>query len=152
MRTAVYRFFDADDRLLYVGITHDTRTRWAWHKGNAAWWASQRRVVVAWHDSRDDALAEEYRAIRAEAPIWNRSHTMAAGRAPYSPPDEQVAAEIAAAVKLYRRRHDIDAEYREAIARLADRESGRGVPIAHLAVELGIERKTVYRHLGRSMT
>lgn len=70
----------------------------------------------------------------------------------YSPPNAEVAAEIAAAVELFRQREAIDAQYRAAIAKLADRETGRGVPIAHLATELGVERKTVYRHLGRSMT
>lgn len=70
----------------------------------------------------------------------------------YSPPNDEVAAEIAAAVQLYRQREEIDAKYRAAIAKLADRETGRGVPIAHLATELGVERKTVYRHLGRSMS
>jgi transcriptional regulator of acetoin/glycerol metabolism len=70
----------------------------------------------------------------------------------YSPPNDEVAAEIAAAVELFRQKEEIDGKYREAIAKLADRERGRGVPIAYLAAQLGVERKTVYRHLGRSMT
>ena len=70
----------------------------------------------------------------------------------YSPPSDEVAAEIEAAVELFKRKQEIDARYREAIAKLADREEGRGVPIAYLAAQLGVERKTVYRHLGRSMT
>ena len=70
----------------------------------------------------------------------------------YSPPNEQVAAEIAEVVALYRERQEIDEKYRARLAFLADKENGRSVPIATLAAELGIERKTVYRHLGRSMT
>lgn len=70
----------------------------------------------------------------------------------YTPPSDEVAAEIAAAVELFRQKQEIDAKYREAIAKLADRETGRAVPIAYLAAQLGVERKTVYRHLGRSMT
>lgn len=70
----------------------------------------------------------------------------------YSPPNEQVAAEIAEVVALYRERQELDEKYRARLAFLADKENGRSVPIASLAAELGIERKTVYRHLGRSMT
>lgn len=70
----------------------------------------------------------------------------------YSPPSDDVAQEIAEAVALYRQREEIDGKYKAAIARLTDRENGRSVPISYLAEQLGIERKTVYRHLGRSMT
>jgi len=67
-------------------------------------------------------------------------------------PDDEVAAEIAAAVELFQRKQEIDAQYKAALSKLADRENGRGVPIAHLAAALGVERKTIYRHLGRSMS
>ena len=70
----------------------------------------------------------------------------------YTPPNEEVAADIAELVNLLRQRDEIDAAYRERLAKLADRENGPGVPIAYLAAQLGLERKTVYRHLGRSMT
>ncbi len=36
--TAVYRLYDADETLLYVGITYDTKTRFADHKVNKEWW------------------------------------------------------------------------------------------------------------------
>jgi transcriptional regulator of acetoin/glycerol metabolism len=70
----------------------------------------------------------------------------------YTPPNDEVAAEIEAAVDLFRQKVEIDNRYKEALAKLADRETGRAVPIAYLATKLGVERKTVYRHLGRSMT
>lgn len=69
----------------------------------------------------------------------------------WAPPNDEVNAEIEAMVELHRRQQELDAEYRQALAKLADPE-GRAVPIAHLAERLGMERKTVYRHLGRSMT
>jgi transcriptional regulator of acetoin/glycerol metabolism len=68
----------------------------------------------------------------------------------YTPPNDEVAARIDAAVELYERKQTIDAEYREALAKLADKQ-GDDVPIQHLAERLGVERKTVYRHLGRTM-
>lgn len=68
----------------------------------------------------------------------------------YSPPTPDVAARITAVVDLFRRQQEIEAEYKRALASLTDKE-GDAVPIAHIAERLGIERKTVYRHLGRTM-
>jgi predicted transcriptional regulator YheO len=70
----------------------------------------------------------------------------------YSPPTPEVAARIAAMVDLYRKQQEIEAKYKAALGELADKDGDYKVPIAHLAEQLGIERKTVYRHLGQSMT
>ncbi|MEV1013847.1 hypothetical protein AB0I89_24140 [Micromonospora sp. NPDC049801] len=72
-------------------------------------------------------------------------------RGKYSPPTSDVADRIDEVVNLYNQLQEIDAKYREKLGHLADKE-GDAVPIAHLAARLGVERKTVYRHLGRSMT
>jgi len=69
----------------------------------------------------------------------------------YSPPTAEVAERIDQVVALFQRQQEIKAEYERALAELTDKE-GDAVPIAHIAERLGIERKTVYRHLGRSMT
>lgn len=66
-------------------------------------------------------------------------------------PDSDVDQRIRAAVRLFRKQQEIEAQYKKALGELADPE-GDAVPIAHLAERLGVERKTVYRHLGRSMT
>lgn len=70
-RTAVYRFFDADGGLIYVGITGQLMTRWRWHEKHADWWPEQARVEVIWHESRATAEAEETSAIRTEGPARN---------------------------------------------------------------------------------
>jgi transcriptional regulator of acetoin/glycerol metabolism len=69
----------------------------------------------------------------------------------YSPPSEDVAARIHKVVELYRRQQEVEAEYKRALAEVTAPEKD-AVPIAYMAAQLGIERKTVYRHLGRSMT
>jgi transcriptional regulator of acetoin/glycerol metabolism len=69
----------------------------------------------------------------------------------YSPPSADVAARIDHVVELFQRQQEIEAEYKKALAELTKKE-GDAVPIAHIADRLGVERKTVYRHLGRSMT
>lgn len=69
--TALYRFYDAADRLLYVGITSDPADRWARHAAEKPWWPEVARHAVEWLSSRDAALAAEAAAIVAEEPLHN---------------------------------------------------------------------------------
>lgn len=69
--TAVYRFYDADERLLYVGITDEPKRRWRWHSKNAIWWQYAERRVTVWYDNREAAALEEKRAIFEESPLYN---------------------------------------------------------------------------------
>jgi hypothetical protein len=65
-------------------------------------------------------------------------------------PDEELDQEIGRLVEMYRKLDEAEAACRAELKRLA-RPEGR-VPIAYLAERLNVERKTVYRHLGRSMS
>lgn len=67
----VYRVFDADDRLIYVGCTTDLPTRLETHR-RGAWWAAQIKKVTA-KVYRDSVTAHqvEREAIRTESPRWN---------------------------------------------------------------------------------
>ncbi|MER6557240.1 GIY-YIG nuclease family protein [Streptomyces sp. NPDC001027] len=73
-RTALYRFYDADDQLLYVGITSNPKQRWKAHASGAAWWAQAVRKSVKWFDSRPEAAVAEAHAITAEVPAHNVVH------------------------------------------------------------------------------
>lgn len=79
-RTALYRFFDPDDVLLYVGTTDDVETRWGQHANMKAWWPDVARKTVTWYDVRETAEGEERLAIREETPLHNVQH--APGRNP----------------------------------------------------------------------
>jgi hypothetical protein len=71
VRTALYRYFNDVDRLLYVGVAVELERRHYQHSINSHWW---RRVVtrsVEWYDSRDLALAAEMDAIQSERPTEN---------------------------------------------------------------------------------
>jgi hypothetical protein len=72
VRTALYRWFDAEDRLLYVGITNDIGRRTDRHAYLQPWWTNVARSTVEWFPSRPEALAAEARAIRDEYPTYNR--------------------------------------------------------------------------------
>lgn len=71
--TALYRFFNAADQLLYVGITKDTAVRWAYHRQYAAstWWPLAVSRSVEWFDVRQEAVDAELREIRTQAPLYN---------------------------------------------------------------------------------
>ncbi|MFC6017193.1 helix-turn-helix domain-containing protein [Plantactinospora solaniradicis] len=62
-------------------------------------------------------------------------------------PDDAQRATLDAIARLARRREKLDKEMDELIAKAAQQE----IPIATIADRAGVERKTVYRHLGRPM-
>jgi hypothetical protein len=72
-RTALYRLFDRDDRLLYVGIAFNPRVRCYHHKKHKPWWSEVARREVEWHDDRRQAEAAERAAIAGEQPLYNVS-------------------------------------------------------------------------------
>jgi predicted GIY-YIG superfamily endonuclease len=81
-RTALYRFFAADDRLLYVGITDRLGERWSTHMREKPWWSKVRRQTTEWCDSREAAATAEIAAIKDERPLHNVQHAV-----PETPPE-----------------------------------------------------------------
>jgi predicted GIY-YIG superfamily endonuclease len=73
-RTAVYRFYDADDVCLYVGMSQAPWQRAAAHQRSKATWAKDVvRLELKWLDTRAEAAAEEVRLIAAARPIHNKA-------------------------------------------------------------------------------
>lgn len=72
-RTGVYRFFGFDGLLLYVGVSHDPHSRWAFHRLSRDKWAmiDHDRTTIEWFDDRPTAEAAERAAIGSEDPLWN---------------------------------------------------------------------------------
>ena len=77
--TAIYRFYDADDVLLYVGITNNIKRRWSEHAATKKWWPDVARRTAEWLDSREQADAAEEAAVQNENPLYNWQY---AGRVP----------------------------------------------------------------------
>lgn len=69
--TALYRLFDAGDRLLYVGISVRPAVRWEEHALSRPWWHLVARKDVEWLASRSVAADAEREAIRVERPLFN---------------------------------------------------------------------------------
>jgi predicted GIY-YIG superfamily endonuclease len=71
---ALYRFFDATDVLLYVGITADLPARMKKHRSEKPWWVHVHHITVEQFDTRQEALDAEALAIRWEGPLHNDQH------------------------------------------------------------------------------
>lgn len=72
--TALYRLFGDGDVLLYIGISKTFGRRWHQHSRSQPWWPQVRRQSIDWYPGRDEALAAEADAIRAEYPRHNVAH------------------------------------------------------------------------------
>jgi hypothetical protein len=70
-RTALYRLYDAEDRLLYVGIASDVRRRWRMHEWEKPWWHLVSGNRIEWFPSRQEARAAELVAMEDESPLYN---------------------------------------------------------------------------------
>lgn len=81
--TTVYRLFDAEGRLLYVGTSVHPQKRWEQHATTKPWWSAVHHAAVVWLSSRDAALAAEREAIVAEGPLHNDKATEKEAVFPY---------------------------------------------------------------------
>ena len=75
--TVLYRLFDSQGRLLYVGITCGPRERFKAHHGEKDWWPRVVGCTFEHFETRRQALTAESEAIKNERPVFNVS-----GRSP----------------------------------------------------------------------
>lgn len=73
-RTSLYRYYDENGVLLYVGITGRGLSRNVEHNKSKPWWSNVRRQEVDHYPDRARALAAERAAIRQYRPPYNIQH------------------------------------------------------------------------------
>lgn len=78
-RTALYHLYDAEEQLLYVGISTYPAVRFKQHAGDKVWWHHVARHEITWLDSRDEALKAEAGAMVEERPLYNGYHHLGKG-------------------------------------------------------------------------
>ena len=73
MITILYRAFDAEHRLLYVGISSNPAQRLGQHTNSGPWdWVHHTvEITLEPYSDRKSAAAAERCAIRDEDPVWN---------------------------------------------------------------------------------
>ncbi|MFD3520457.1 GntR family transcriptional regulator [Streptomyces sp. NPDC058653] len=72
--TALYRLYDADGNLLYVGITNNPKVRFGNHGRSKPWWPEVELKQIVWLDSLQEAEEAERLAIASEGPRHNISN------------------------------------------------------------------------------
>ncbi len=72
-RTALYRLYDAEGQLLYIGISALPKARWERHSTLQPWWHLVAKKSVEWFDDRASATAAEAESTATEAPLYDQS-------------------------------------------------------------------------------
>ena len=73
-KTALYRHYDKDDVLLYIGISLSAVARLKQHQSSSRWFYDTAIMTIEWFDSVEQAREEELCAIKNESPIYNVVH------------------------------------------------------------------------------
>lgn len=151
-RTALYRLFDAQGRLLYVGIAFNPRGRWRGHCSTKSWWQQVDRREVEWYDSRSAALAAEGVAIIKERPLYNVAGTEESS--PPAPPKLRKARstapdladrELTTAGRRWRRSKAAYQQADSELRALVKEGRQRGIPVGRLVELSGFTRAQVNR-------
>jgi predicted GIY-YIG superfamily endonuclease len=71
----VYRAYDADGRLIYIGSTRDVVSRFAQHEMQSWWHELVADVTTVEYPTREAVRAAEIVAIQEEQPAFNTAHT-----------------------------------------------------------------------------
>lgn len=77
MACCIYRHWDANDLLLYIGQSVDLPRRMRAHKSGSHWYTSVVKITIEWFPSQYEATLAELAAIRGESPVHNKSHAIA---------------------------------------------------------------------------
>lgn len=67
----LYRFFDSEETLLYVGLTVNPGRRMERHRNTKDWWSTVAHVAMEQHPSIEALRAAERAAIETERPLHN---------------------------------------------------------------------------------
>ena len=74
MHTTLYRLYNADDELIYVGVAGNPGRRFEQHRGDKPWWGEVVRIEVEHFATREAALEAERVTIASEHPPYNVIH------------------------------------------------------------------------------
>lgn len=70
----LYRMYNSDGELLYIGITVGVYSRFLEHSKQKQWWSQVTDIKLEWCDSRSSAELAEFNAIKSESPKHNIVH------------------------------------------------------------------------------
>jgi hypothetical protein len=73
MQEVLYRFFDSQGTLLYVGISRDWISRLGQHQKRSDFFSAVAGMTVERFPDRESVVAAELKAIESENPLFNRA-------------------------------------------------------------------------------
>ncbi|MFE9735444.1 GIY-YIG nuclease family protein [Streptomyces sp. NPDC005863] len=144
-RTALYRLFDRDGRLLYVGISRNPDVRWGQHSLTKDWWHEVERRETKWLATRTRAEDAERQAIQTEHPRYNTQHRWT------SPPSSgiKIPEDPAELYAKYRKALEERRALEPQIKAIAARALREGAPVGQLAKLTGMTPE-VFRRIART--
>lgn len=110
-KTALYRHFDASNRLLYVGISLSAVSRLKQHTMDKEWAGDIVTVTVEQYETRQEALDAERSAIIAEKPLWNIIHNKKSAKTEPVNLWQKACASLSTAGVLYDSSEEAEAAY-----------------------------------------
>ena len=72
----LYRHFDRDGNLLYVGVSWSVLERLRRHEKCSPWFGEVDSIRLEKYPSRKELLKAELEAIRTERPLYNKAHAI----------------------------------------------------------------------------
>lgn len=133
-KTTLYRLYDVDDALLYVGISSKWFARMAQHATEKGWWDDVVTVKRQAFPGRTEALAAEREAIRTERPRYN-----VRGRAV----DKQVSTTFPPVVKVRRSMAGVSQAERCALDDEVAQLRNAGLTGIEIRLQLGITHRAL---------
>ena len=95
-KSCLYRHFDKDGKLLYIGISLSPFVRTRSHRYDSDWFESVAQITIEWHETRESALDAECLAIFLEQPKFNTMSSLERLRTFFCPlSDRPIKREIA---------------------------------------------------------
>ena len=73
-KQVLYRFYDLDGKLLYVGISNKWYQRFHDHEKKSGWFSKAAYTIFQWYEDRESVEAAELVAIRTENPEFNKAN------------------------------------------------------------------------------
>jgi hypothetical protein len=108
MTHVLYRHFDANDRLLYVGRTNSPPRRLREHLKAEHWWADVTSTTYQEFDSLETLKSAERAAIRYEKPKWNIQGAVTATRVRTTEPSDWLDIDVSALTPYKRGEFEFD--------------------------------------------
>lgn len=146
---ALYRHFDADGHLLYVGLSLKPMQRLEFHRGKGSEWLYEiARVEVEWLHSVGEAINAEDKAIRTEQPRYKKRTFKDQSR--NFAQEEVVVAEAEDGSLLF-----LEDEHRAILRSLSDygfHDRAHGVKVSVISDALGKTRESVRKRLDQLRT